>query len=313
MCQYLSIFFVLICTILHFNSIVTTSNETYVKNETIIEVQQQHNNIDYIKVDDYIPDFIRIKFDSLYNNQTSSHDHESPSHKKSNNKSKDSNYNNINNHTNNEDSNVNNKNDIDMKTKHVGNDDNQYDDLLRSSSRSNKDGGSNNNDADDSRYYNNDGNKKLHDDENNNTKTENKRRKSDHKYDSNTNSDTAKSKDNHNESIQNNEESIQDNKNNNNNNNNYNNNIDDNDDDDKKFKSTKSNDRVDIDYEEELRIKQHTETLRLRKIREREIEGEKAVKRTIQAGSNEQCDWRSEPLAIIKGIVVGIVLKCMVG
>lgn len=289
MCQ-LSIFFVSIC-ILHFISIASTSNDSNVRNETIIEVQQHHNIINDIKVDDYIPDFIRIKFDSLYiiDNQTSSHDHELSSHKKTNNKSKDNNFNNINDHINNEDSNINNKNDIDMKTKHVGNDENQYDDMLRSSSRTN-DGSSNDNDADDSRQYYNDGNKKLQDEEkknydgdtdkNNNT-TENKRRKSDNNYDSNTNTAKGKHNDNDDESIQDNDESIQG----------------------KRFKSTTSNDdRLDIDYEEEIRRKKHAETLRLRKIREREIEGEKAVKRTIQAGSSEQCDWKSQPLAIIKGM-----------
>lgn len=305
MCKCLSIFLVLIC-FLYFNSVVTTSNDSYIRDETIIEVQHQHNNnVDNIKVDDYIPDFIRIKFDSLYKihdnikeNITSSHDSEPSSHKKFNNKSKDGNYNN--NNKDNDDSNINNENDIGMKTKYGGNDDKQYDDLFRSSRR-NKDGSSNDNNVDDSRQYYNDGNKKLHDDEKKNdnydndynSEAENKRRNSDHKNESNTNTAKKKHNDNNDESIQDNEESIQDSRKNNNNN------IDDNDD--KRFKSTKSNDRVDVDYEEEIRIKQHAETLRLRKIREREIEGEKAVKRTIQAGSSEQCDWRSQPLAIIKG------------
>ena len=307
MCSFLSIFLLLIC-FLYFNSVVTTSNDSYIRGETIIEVQNQHNNnVDNINVDDYIPDFIRIKFDSLYKihdnikeNITLSHDSEPSSHKNNNNKSKDGNHNN--NNTYNDDSNINNENDIGMKTKFGGNDDKQYYDLFRSSSR-NKDGSSNDNYVDDSRHYYNDGNKKLHDDEKKNenydndynSEAENKRRNSDHKHESNTNTAKKKHNDNNDESIQDNEESIQDSKKNNNNNSN----IDDNDD--KRFKSTKSNDRVDVDYEEEFRIKQHAETLRLRKIREREIEGEKAVKRTIQAGSSEQCDWKSQPLAIIKG------------
>jgi len=307
MCSFLSIFLLLIC-FLYFNSVVTTSNDSYIRGETTIEVQNQHNNnVDNINVDDYIPDFIRVKFDSLYKihdnikeNITLSHDSEPSSHKNNNNKSKDGNHNN--NNTYNDDSNINNENDIGMKTKYGGNDDKQYDDLFRSSSR-NKDGSSNDNNVDDSRHYYNDGNKKLHDDEkknenydnDNNSEAENKRRNSDHKHESNTNTAKKKHNDNNDESIQDNDESIQDSKKNNNNNSN----IDDNDD--KRFKSTKSNDRVDVDYEEEFRIKQHAETLRLRKIREREIEGEKAVKRTIQAGSSEQCDWKSQPLAIIKG------------
>jgi len=307
MCSFLSIFLLLIC-FLYFNSVVTTSNDSYIRGETTIEVQNQHNNnVDNINVDDYIPDFIRVKFDSLYKihdnikeNITLSHDSEPSSHKNNNNKSKDGNHNN--NNTYNDDSNINNENDIGMKTKYGGNDDKQYDDLFRSSSR-NKDGSSNDNNVDDSRHYYNDGNKKLHDDEkknenydnDNNSEAENKRRNSDHKHESNTNTAKKKHNDYNDESIQDNDESIQDSKKNNNNNSN----IDDNDD--KRFKSTKSNDRVDVDYEEEFRIKQHAETLRLRKIREREIEGEKAVKRTIQAGSSEQCDWKSQPLAIIKG------------
>ena len=120
-----------------------------------------------------------------------------------------------------------------------------------------------------------------------NNKAGSKRRRDNSKYEHNV-------ADNHNNDESKHDDTSNTHKNESNNNNNNN------DSNNSRFKSTATNDRLDIDLEEEIRLK-HAEALRLRKIREREIEGEKAVKRTIQAGSTEQCDWKVEPLAFIKG------------
>jgi len=59
-----------------------------------------------------------------------------------------------------------------------------------------------------------------------------------------------------------------------------------------------------VDYEEELRIKQ-------RKLDGRKLEGMSAVKRTIQAAESDSCDWKTQPVAFIKGEVCGSHYKVL--
>ncbi|KAJ1429342.1 hypothetical protein B484DRAFT_396424, partial [Ochromonadaceae sp. CCMP2298] len=66
----------------------------------------------------------------------------------------------------------------------------------------------------------------------------------------------------------------------------------------------------DLEYERELKFKQ-AEALRERKMRERQQEGLSAVKRTINAASSEDCDWKSQPVAFLKGEVCGSHYKVL--
>ena len=59
-----------------------------------------------------------------------------------------------------------------------------------------------------------------------------------------------------------------------------------------------------VDYEEELRIRQ-------RKLDGRKLEGMSAVKRTIQAAESDLCDWKTQPVAFIKGEVCGSHYKVL--
>jgi hypothetical protein len=67
----------------------------------------------------------------------------------------------------------------------------------------------------------------------------------------------------------------------------------------------------DLEYERELKFKQ-AEGLRERKMRERQQEGLSAVKRAINAASSEDCDWKSQPVAFLKGEVCGSHYKVSV-
>lgn len=62
--------------------------------------------------------------------------------------------------------------------------------------------------------------------------------------------------------------------------------------------------------EEEAKLKQ-AEAVRQRKLEGRKEEGEHAVRRTIHAASSDTCDWRSQPVAFIKGEVCGSHYKVL--
>jgi hypothetical protein len=82
--------------------------------------------------------------------------------------------------------------------------------------------------------------------------------------------------------------------------------------DNKEYSTNKEKvkDQVKVDYEQELRLKQ-AEALRIRKLKEREIDGENAVRRTIYASSNDLCDWKTQPISFIKGEVCGSHYKVL--
>ena len=65
-----------------------------------------------------------------------------------------------------------------------------------------------------------------------------------------------------------------------------------------------------VDYEEELKVKQ-AEMQRQRKMEGRKQEGLSAVKRTINAAASDSCDWKTQPVAFIKGEVCGSHYKVL--
>lgn len=75
-------------------------------------------------------------------------------------------------------------------------------------------------------------------------------------------------------------------------------------------RTSKASTDVKVDYEEELKIK-HAEAQRQRKMDGRKQEGLTAVKRTIKAAATDSCDWKTQPVAFIKGEVCGSHYKVL--
>jgi hypothetical protein len=59
------------------------------------------------------------------------------------------------------------------------------------------------------------------------------------------------------------------------------------------------------------RIKQQDDLRRRRKQREREREGSISARSMMEAGANENCNWRSKPLSLLKGEVCGSHYKVL--
>lgn len=79
----------------------------------------------------------------------------------------------------------------------------------------------------------------------------------------------------------------------------------------KRQNETKSSSTGDqVDYEEEMKSRQ-SEALRQRKFDGRKQEGLNAVRRTIDAASTDTCDWKTRPIAFIKGEVCGSHYKVL--
>lgn len=64
------------------------------------------------------------------------------------------------------------------------------------------------------------------------------------------------------------------------------------------------------DFEKKIKEKQ-AEARRQKAIKERQRAGMDAVRRTIQAAASDDCDWRSNPLAVIKGELCGSHYKVL--
>lgn len=69
-------------------------------------------------------------------------------------------------------------------------------------------------------------------------------------------------------------------------------------------------DEIRAEYERELKARQ-SEARRLQRMRERRIESANAVKRTLHASSTDSCDWKANPLSIVKGEVCGSHYKVL--
>lgn len=78
----------------------------------------------------------------------------------------------------------------------------------------------------------------------------------------------------------------------------------------KRENETKTNTDEQVDYEEELKLKK-SESKRQSKYDGRKQEGISAVRRTIDAASTETCDWKTRPIAFIKGEVCGSHYKVL--
>lgn len=75
-------------------------------------------------------------------------------------------------------------------------------------------------------------------------------------------------------------------------------------------KGTTDEQKDQVNYEEELKLKQN-EALLQRKYDGRKQEGLNAVRRTISAASSDSCDWKTQPIAFIKGEVCGSHYKVL--
>ena len=58
--------------------------------------------------------------------------------------------------------------------------------------------------------------------------------------------------------------------------------------------------------EQQERQRQQAEARKRRRQREKEREGQLAAKQTLQLASSEACDWKSSPLALVKGHICGV-------
>jgi hypothetical protein len=65
------------------------------------------------------------------------------------------------------------------------------------------------------------------------------------------------------------------------------------------------------DWEKNQRVQAQQEARRKRKQKEREKDNLLSAKRTLQAAMDETCDWRAQPLALIRGEVCGSYYKVL--
>jgi hypothetical protein len=63
--------------------------------------------------------------------------------------------------------------------------------------------------------------------------------------------------------------------------------------------------------EQQERQRQQAEARKRRRQREKEREGQLAAKQTLQLASSEACDWKSSPLALVKGHICGVHYKVL--
>lgn len=76
------------------------------------------------------------------------------------------------------------------------------------------------------------------------------------------------------------------------------------------YKQRSTNGTDDAKFQEDLRAKQ-AEARRQRQIRERKREGLSAVKKTLRASQSEVCDWRTQPVSLLKGQLCGSHYKVL--
>lgn len=66
-----------------------------------------------------------------------------------------------------------------------------------------------------------------------------------------------------------------------------------------------------VTEEQQERQRLQAEARKRRRQREKEREGQLAAKQTLQLASSEACDWKSSPLALVKGHICGVHYKVL--